>query len=379
MLHFTVAPVPLPVADAQIAWLPVVYASTVDHAQPQRVFANFLEFAATVNTPWQPGLSWKLVRNWLGGLPAELNDKRAFNEAWGGFQSVETLSNGRTYGLLAVNGRQAIVELPLAGPLRVVKWFATPMPRTTPKVLYENGDLGYALTGDKTQTVLRLPLLRFDGQGDPVWATEPQTLASVPTLAGTPWYRNAFSGIMGPRFPLTATGKVVFFDQSVTINEGFHLGAAQRGGSSWLWQASPTGPLDGKGSFQTKALDGALEYGGNAVWTSGRHIVYGYHGEFYRDLQTRFVGQANQFMHFDESGLFLGQFGQSTTRPLPPPNIGLAGNSFSPTLVSTGTALYLYHNDEQKQGGVHRWRLDGANDIQELRGRGSSGGSIVLR
>ena len=361
-------------SDAQIAYLPAVYTATVDHGNPQRVFANFLEFEVERNTPWVAGKSWKLVRNWLIGMPASLRDDRAVNGGFGGFTSVETLANGRTYGVLSAQGRQVIVELPATGPLRVVKTLAQPMPGTTAKVLYENGDLGYSLSGPNGQTVLRQPLKGFDKTGDPVWSVEPVKLASVPTSAGSPWHRpGTFSGVLPPRFPLTESGHVVFFDQSVVGNEGFHLGAAKMGSDQWLWQASPTGALDGKGSFQTKQIDKSIQYGGNAVWASGRHIIYGYHGEFYKDMKTGGIGQANQFMHFDESGLFIGQFGQPSTRPAPPDMAGMSGNAFSPTLVRDGPRLYLYHNDESTHGGVHRWRIDGWDDIGEVRERVSVG------
>ncbi len=361
-------------SDTQIAYLPAFYTSTVDHANPSRVFASFLEFEVATDG----SMSWTLVRNWLAGLPAELNDRRAFNGLFGGLSTVQTLRNGRTYGVVMAHGRQAIVELPASGPLRVVKLLGMPLPRSTHAVMYENGDLGHAITGASSQSAMRLPLTGFDEQGDPVWASEPVTLATVPMLAGSPYYRGAFSG-MPPRFPITGSGKVVFFDQSVVGNEGFHLGAAAVGGRCWLWQASPSGALDGKGSFQTKAIDASTHYGGNVVWAHGRHIVYGYHGEFHKDLQTGKVGQANQFMHFDESGLFLGQFGQRSTRPAPPSQAGMSGNAFSPTLVRVGNRLYLYHNDESTHGGVHRWRIDGWDDVRELRGTGPIGGSIELR
>ena len=361
-------------SDTQIAYLPAFYTSTVNHANPRRVFANFLEFDVAIDG----SMSWTLVRNWLAGLPTALDDQHAFNGLFGGLHTVQTLANGRTYGVVMAHGRQAIVELPAAGPMRVVKMLAMPLPGSTHPVMYENGDLGHAITGASSQRVLRLPLTGFDDQGDPVWSSEPVTLASVPLLPGSPHYRGAFSG-MPPRFPLTASGKVVFFDQSVVGNEGFHLGAAAQGGSGWLWQASPSGPLDGKGSFQTKAIDGSTHYGGNSVWAHGRHIVYGYHGEFHKDLQTGQVGQANQFMHFDESGLFLGQFGQRSTRPAPPSQGGMSGNAFSPTLVRVGQRLHLFHNDESSHGGVHRWRIDGWDDVRDLHGTGPLGGSIELR
>lgn len=378
MLHLRTEAAHAGRSDAQVAYLPAVYTATVDHGRPRRVFANFLEFDVDNTAPLVPGRSWTLVRNWLAGLPAALKDERAFNGGFGGFVTVETLANGRTYGVIAAQGRTLIVELPATGPLRVVKTLAAPWAGTTPKVMYENGDLGYALTGAGTQSAMRLPLTGFDSAGDPVWTTVPVKLASVPTLPGTPYYRGAFSG-MPPRFPVTASGRVVYFDQSVVGNEGFHLGTAAMNGTQWLWQASPSGALDGKGSFQTKAIDGSTTYGGNAVWASGRHIVYGYHGEFHKDLRNGRVGQANQFMHFDESGLFLGQFGASSTQPSDLQQSGLAGNTFSPTLVRDGNHLFWYHNDEWGHGGVHRWRIDGWDDIGDLRGSGRPGSTITLQ
>ena len=354
-------------ADRQVAYVPAFYASTVDHSQPSRVFANFLEFEVDRVLPLVPGRSWRLVRNWLAGLPPSLVDEHAFNAAFGGFGSVQTLSNGRTYGMMVARGRFTLVELPAEGPLRVVKVFASNLPNDTSKVLYENGDLGYAMTGAASQSVMRLPLIGFDAQNDPIWSAEPKRLASVPVQSGSPVYRNAFSGILPPRFPVTASGRVIYFDGSVEGNDGFHLGAAASGTNEWLWQASPTGPMDGKGTFQTKAIDKSITYGGNAVWANGRHIVYGYHGEFYKDLQTGRVGQANQFMHFDEDGLFLGQFGMPSTRGSDSSPAGMSGNAFSPTLVRDGSFLYLYHNDESTHGGVHRWRIDGWDDVQQLR------------
>jgi hypothetical protein len=247
-------------------------------------------------------------------------------------------------------------------------------------VLYDNGELGYSRTDGGRQAVLRRPLQRFDAQGDPVWATAPVALASVPLDSGAPWHRNGtFSGVVGPRFPLTSSGKVVFFNAAVDTGGGFHIGAAARGGGGFAWQASPGGALDGRGAFQTRAQDPNLQYGGNTVLTSGRHIVYGYHGEFYTDLGNRRVGQANQFMHYLDDGLFLGQFGVPTTQATAASQAGVAGNAFSPTLVRAAGQVHLYHNDESAHGGIHRWRLDGADDVQELSGSGALRSVITLR
>lgn len=379
MLRFALTGPTVGRSDEQIAYLPGFYLSAVDPHNPRRVFANFLEFEAQVDGPWQPGsASWRLVRNWLGGLPSGLDDKHAFNALYGGLSTVATLANGRTYGMVRAFDQYVVVELPASGPLRIVRPLGAPLPRASHPVMYENGDLGHAITGDTLQVALRRSLTGFDAQGNPTWATEPVVMASVPMLAGTPWTRHSTMGLP-PRYPVTAGGMVVYLDPSIKGNEGFHLGAARLHGTEWLWQASPTGPMDGKGTYQTKAVDGWLQYGGNAVLAHGRHIVYGYHGEFYRDLTTDKVGQANQFMHFDESGLFLGQFGTPSTRPPPPDLAGVSGNAFTPSLVRAGERLYLYHNEESSHGGLHRWRIEGWNDVQDLRGQGLPGTTITLR
>lgn len=366
-------------SDLAIAYLPAVYAATVDHAEPRRVFANFLEFEVDTTATLQPGRSWKLVRNWIGSMPAGTVAANAANFGFDGFLSVETLTNGRTVAMVRGPQKDAsLVELPNAGPARLLKRLAAPSSSTTGSVLYENGDLGHALSGPTTQIVLRRPLTGFDETGAPRWADAPVELARVPRAPGSPYDRGAFTG-MPPRFPITGSGRVILFDPSVTGNEGFHLGAVAVGGNRWLWLASPSGPLDGKGSFQTRAIDGSLQYGGNVAWADGRHVVYGFHGEFYRDLRSGRVGQANQFMHFDESGLFIGQFGEPSTRDPQPGQPGLSGNAFSPTLVRSGGRLFLYHNDESSHGGVHRWRIDGADDIGDLRGSTDAGVPVLLR
>ena len=370
-------------ADAALAYLPAVYAATVDMANPRRVFANFLEFEVDSAQPLQGGRGWVLKRNWLPSLPATLRDAQSHNHGFGGLRSVLTFSNGRTYGLLAAHGAMHIAELPATGPLRLLRTLPSSAVGDSAPVLYENGDLGWARTSSTagapgstntaatddaraTQAVLRQRLTGFDAQGDPVWAM-PAVVATVQMGALSPHYRGAFSGVLGPRFPVTESGRVIFFDSSVVGNDGFHLGAAELHGQDWVWQASPSGVLDDKGSFQTRATDPHITYGGNAVWAQGRHVVYGFHGEFYKDAKTGRVGQANQFMHFFDNGLFVGQFGVPSTRDAGDSAPGLSGNAFSPTLVRDGNRLFLYHNDESSHGGVHRWRVDGWSEVQELR------------
>jgi hypothetical protein len=200
--------------------------------------------------------------------------------------------------------------------------------------------------------------------------------------AGTPYYRtDAIQRSQSPRFPVTSGGSVVFFDSSVTGNNGFHLGAAQAGTNSWLWQSSPSAVMNPlTGAYQTQAVDGSVNYGGTVALTSGMHIVYGYRGAAFFDLDKNQQGYANQFMHFDESGKFLGQFGEATTRTTRPNGAQQATNPMSLTLVQepSGGPLFFYSSDESGHGGVHRWRLDGASSVGNMSGSGTLGSTVTL-
>ena len=183
-------------------------------------------------------------------------------------------------------------------------------------VLYANGSLGYARTQDGVQRVLAHALDRFDAQGNPVWSASPATLATVPADAASPAFRiGTFTGLSGAQFPVTSSGQLVFFNPSVDSATAYHLGAVPLGGvGTWNWRASRSGATDGRGAFQTHADDSQIQYGGNVALASGRNVLFGYHGEFWTDPLTRKTGQANQFMHYYDNGLFVGQFGVPNTR-----------------------------------------------------------------
>lgn len=365
---------------ARMAYLPHMYTATTDSARPERVFAGFMEFAVDYSRPLNDAGAWRLVRNWLPALPAALRDSLSANLGFGGLRSVQTLRNGRSYAMLQVGNRQAVAELGVDGRFGEPLWLAQPTAQQSGYVLHANGELGYAVDVGGQQRVYRLALLGFNSSGVPSWSNQPRLLAAAPTDATAPWHRHGtFTGVLPARFPQTSDGKVVFFNAGVDGADGFHLGAVAQGGSQWSWQASRSGPLDYRGSFQTKTSDNRIQYGGNIALTSGRDIVYGYHGEFYTDLGNGRIGQANQFMHFLDNGLFVGQFGVPSTRDGPAVVAGRGGNSFSPSLVRVGNRLFLYHNDESTWGGVHRWELRGADGIGELSASGALGSRIDLR
>jgi hypothetical protein len=168
--------------------------------------------------------------------------------------------------------------------------------------------------------------------------------------------------------------------------------------STWVWTASPGGnwsdaaqgahkqtcniSMQNNGSNSQTFVDtcivdadGSLDRCGghfpcaaNVALTSGKDVIYGFNGEGWDG------GQANQWLHFDAlSGLFIGQFG--TVNGVHDPRYkdagwaapGCAGNSFAATLVTTKAGVFLYHNDESVHGGVHRWRIQGLENIERLR------------
>ncbi len=337
----------------RIMYLPATYVVTADPADPTRVFARFLEFKVDYARPI--GDSWTLVRNW--GVALE----RRYFGLFDGLQAVHTLSNGRSYGVLrrADDGSNDIFELTAFGlratgtRLRAGEW------------LYADGSLRFHSQLPGNQRIYVRPLIGFDAQGNPRW--EPPVLrGSVSGLKDVdPYYHDVpeVAPVNGVRYPDTASGLIVSF--SPGRSQGFHLGAILPGREGWLWRASPSGSwqLDEEGEIVSRdgryELGRGVQYPGNRVVTSGRHIVYGYHGEAWNG------GQANQWMHFLDNGLFIGQFGRpnypGNNRTFARPET--AGNAFSPQLVKKNGVLYLWHNDEGVHNGVHRWRID---DIDTL-------------
>jgi len=364
----------------RVAYLPHVYAATVDAGAPRRVFANFLEFDVDPARPLSEPGAWRLKRNWWLALPPALHDERARNAGFGGLPLVSTLPSGRTLALVRAQGRSRVVELGQDGTMRELRVLDAGTSTRTEPTLHPDGALVWAVDDGPVQRVFRQALQDpGPGQGPPVWQN-PQQWTEVPREAGAPHHRmGTYTGVTPARFPRSASGHLLFLQGHVALGEGLHLGAAPEGGRGWAWQASPSGPLDGLGSFQTRLSDPNIHYGGNVVVSAGHDVVYGYHGEFYTDLSNGRVGQANQFMHFHDSGLFITQFGVPSTRSrLDSVEPGRSGNAFSLSLLKVGGRLLLHHNDESTWGGVHRWHLKGADDVVELSGQAQPGSSSPL-
>jgi len=419
-----------------IGWLLASYKSAVVRAEPSRVFSNFLEFAVDhALPPGAPG-AWTLVRNWGAGLGPQFRPWDPSQGDWGfvGFEHVVTLldaARGINRSFSAVSylphapanesdQTMALVELVPAGSpasglcpsapqqpgpaggLRVLQVFDG---RAHPEGLgaFEpDGSLRFAATvNDPVAGVFwqgiyaRQPA--FDAAGCPSWfAAPPVLLASFNVSANNSQSLMARGSMSTPRMPTTAGGYTAVFDASRDVNGGFHLGAVQAAadggpGAGWAWWASPFGTWRLVDNVQTlqpgnvsvnlryinaSDVDGRFgsnnsgtNYAGSVVMAEGTSLVYGYYGEGW------YASEANQMLHWHESGLFLGQFG-TPAAPYPEGNTiyaspGVAGNTFSPSLARAVGAdgaehLYVFTNEEVEHGAVHRWRIDGADAVQEL-------------
>jgi len=129
--------------------------------------------------------------------------------------------------------------------------------------------------------------------------------------------------------------------------EGAHLGAVDVKTGAWLWLSAPTGPLDGRGSFDTNC-----NYAGSGFTVVDDDIFFFYRGEAWRG------GQASQIFHYKTDGTFVGQFGtpgfgQGTLLNAP----GAGANAGNISAVKVNGVIYLYTSDEWSHG-VHRWRVE---------------------
>ncbi len=327
----------------EIDYAPHNYTATADLNNPTRVFNRFTEYAVDYSKPL--GQGWKITNFWGYGAAA-------FYGFQDGVWSVVTLSNGRTYGTSydSSSSWRQVVELTANG----LRETGTRGLQGNTRIEKDGSILTYSDSGG-TVTFQRKPLTGFDGAGNPIWGAA-VNLASA--SSGHPFMTSdPFDGSapFNYGYPQISGNMVISYDAN-RLNSGFHLGAVKQGSSQWLWKAMPSaGGFDGYGTF-----DSWCEYAGNIAMTSGRNIFAGAHGEFYND-----IGQVNQFFHFYDNGLFVGEFGTPMLSGVCINAPGSSGNNSSPVLVDVGTNVYLYHNDEWGRGSI-RWKPAGIGGIREL-------------
>ena len=341
------------------------YFCAVDENNPTRVFSDFLEYAVDYSLPLAPDNgSWSLARNWTKIVPTGYGGN-PFRRCY-----PCTLSNGRTYALIPRDSDQrlALFEMTAAGQFRDTGILTT----TANAGVQPDGSIRTvnmpSIGGTVTWT--KSVLTGFDGSNNPIYAAS-TALASAPATSIDPaWWGDANHVRPG----VQTTGDIVIsFDHSppdaaMTRGTGYHLGGVRVGGTGWLWRTSMATHRNYAGPWPE---DGAFDIGngvlnaGSLPMTTGRHIFYGYYGEFYKGSQV------NKYRHYFDSGLMVGEFGEvgddvgnNGGGALCPAK--MAGNAINPWVVKLPDGrAFLYHNDESWHGGVHRWRIDGLDTVAE--------------
>jgi hypothetical protein len=337
--------------DTWFMFVAHTYVASVDPNDPRRVFAGYLEFEVDYTKPIAS--SWTLKNHWghyVGG--AELERGKSTEN---GLFSVVTLTNqgvARTYALTrdpARANRKRLVELTPTGVRPTYLADQTPLLELEPDGSTVAMSVSPTAKDGTAAHYFRDAISGWQG-ADPIYTRQP--LATVRYVDGeAPIYWNA-AKLRGETLHLFYPGKnQLERDIPAVPFTGNHLGAVDTATGSWLWMNSPTGPLDGRGSFETNC-----HYAGSAFTVIDDNIFYVYRGEGWRN------GQANQIFHYKTDGTFVGQFGTpgfvQGTLPNAP---GAAGNIAHLSAVKVNGVIYLYTNDEWSHG-VHRWRINASED-----------------
>ncbi|MBC7511335.1 MAG: hypothetical protein H7320_21700 [Ferruginibacter sp.] len=335
-----------------IMMLSTNYRTMVDKNVPTRVFADYLEFEIDYSKPLAAdNSSWKLKRNWRANFTSKYDfDYKIIN--------IVTFPNGRTYARVKINGvTYELIELVKDGVIRF-----------TGILLGQYGflnDDGSKMTIGYPAHHIRFALTGFDATNNPIWSTTPDYLANLSTLGpNDPLpFNNQYEE------PITQSGKIIYFNcRRVDDKNGdeYHLGAVNKGGTGFLWrtargtQNSYGGQFPRDGAFDNgNGVETDFRAGGSAL-TYKDHIFWGYHGEFWKQSQT------NIWNHVDgNTGLFVGQFGAiKKDYGMAEAPAEVAGNVFGGTIVEVNGNVYLYHNDEGVNNGIHRWKILGLNTVE---------------
>ncbi len=360
----------------RIMYLQNNYSCYIDQNNPSRMLAEFQEFSIDYSKP--PGGtngSWTLTKNWRASVPASYFEKLTVNFTYitNTFRDVLTMPNGRVYGFLRrfTDNKWVLVELPGKGPLRITKIAFDAQNRYTYHIA-SDGSLRQSannLNGTSGSVVWESRRLTgFDADNDPIWAAA-SAYASAPVSSGgepIAWY-----GGQGRTGETTSSGVVVSFDDGKingAVGGGYHLGGLRVGDNKWLWKTAQATTSDYKGIYPDDGaydVGNGVEYGGGGITVLDRHIFWNYHGEFWKGSQT------NKWQHVYDNGLLLGIFGKTGPEarieaPDGRPVAGMAGNVYYGTVVRASNGVtYLYHGEESGWGGIHRWRIDNLQSVQE--------------
>ncbi len=362
-----------------VGWLGSSYRTFVDKHNITRVFSDYLEFQIDYSQPLTGTTGWRLHKNWGFGILRQIDVDLPGTKYEYGFINPTTFPNGRTYGFLRIhptNSRQ-LVEFPASGPLRLSNIFRF----NTGSTIMSDYGIQFFTKGFEPieagssdalfSTLKTYPHTGYDVNGWPTWSTTANSTTTFP-----PANRMDPNDYPGDDM-VTTSNKVIMYnsdaygrDNVSNLQYGYHLGALNKGGTSFLWRTQRgthlnyRGPYPGVDRFDVG--NGVNAYAGGQHTLLGRHIFTSYHGEFWKNLQT------NYFHHFWDNGLAVGLFG--TDREV----IGgtrvrafeeMAGNALTPIVVESNTDPtkgFIYHGDEADHSALHRWSMAGLNTVTEL-------------
>lgn len=339
-----------------IAYGSVVYQTTANMSDPTQYFARFLQYKITYGNALNPTSTttpsgWQYDKYWgNNSLPTQCN--------LGGLTSEVTLSDGKTYA----QAGNCLVRLDPSTGLQYIRDYTAGKLKIYPDGSYYTFALATAGTSYGTLTPKKVVFTVPITSSSVITTTNAAGAVMIKQGNGTDtagWFNSdpvncyAGSGCAFPnQTPVLQGSHLIFNDAAGQNRNGYHLGAIPVGGSDWLWETQLAyGQLDGRGTFDEDYSD----YGGNIVSANANDIVVGYHGEGFQS-----AGEAAQYMHYHDSGLFIGQFG---INPIYGTANGpaISGNNFSNTLVPNGSTLYLYDGSEVGGRGPQRWSITGTS------------------
>jgi hypothetical protein len=320
--------------------------------QPTQVFSDYLEYTIDYTKPLSSG--WTLTNNWGYNRPVALNPTLPIN-------GVILMSNGRRYGVFKSRTNFYYMGELTSGGVRYNTLATLP---ANPRLdslgnLYVNNTGG---TYPYQSTVYqKYTLTGFDGSNNPTYSFA-SIIATVP-LGANSGFPNTGT------YAITASGNIILFNSTIITHGGganrwFHLSGYNVASNTMVWKTSPETFKTYNGILPT---DGAYDTGNGVVnagsdyRTIGNNIFYAYRGEGWRGQFETGI-----FNHFNQDGLFLGQFGVlgvAVAKQVAP--AGYAGNVLNIAPVAVGNTIYFYNNDEEHNSGLHRWKITNLGSIYE--------------
>lgn len=351
------------------------YTHSVNLNNPNRLMAWYLEFEIDYTKPLAQG--WKLVNNWGYYAPLLNAQGRLGNPG-----KYATLSNGRTYVFMSymnASGQTIFGQLFELDPAIGVRNCGKGTGNANTLLLKEGDYVTYSLITNTSTTkkynVNRYPLSGFDTNNNPIWGA-PVLLGSTGNVT---WDDTNPDSLARNQNIVTDSGRIILLCTYPIVdtaghsrgqdgwNRTYHLGAVVQGTDGYQWQTAKasytnyTGPMPTDGTFDVG--NGVNAYAGSCVLIEDNIIIWGYHGEFWKQAQ------ANIWNQVSDIGLFVQQYGAAPGRNvLDASEVGYpeyAGNSFAASMFRySSDVLYMFHNDEGQHGGLHRWKITGLETMQ---------------